>query len=269
MVVAYRYEHFKREVLRGELSFRTGPLPGEPFPDFDLETTDDGRVRKADYTGRRPVLITLGSVTCPMTRSAGPVLKRLYGQFGGDVQFVTLYVREAHPGERYPQPGSFREKIVNARVYRERDRIPWPIAVDGIEGALHRSLDNKANAVYIIDIDGNVAFRALWSNDYNTLYDALVRVQGMKRGAIGQSEKDVVPMMRGTGEMYDTLKFAGRRAGRDVLRELPPLYAVARVAALFRPLSPLARTVAAIAGIGAAAGVAALLLARRSPHTSA
>ncbi len=63
MSVAYRYEHFKREVLKGDLSFRAGPLPGEPFPDFDLETTDGGRVRKADYVGSKPVLITFGSVT--------------------------------------------------------------------------------------------------------------------------------------------------------------------------------------------------------------
>ena len=110
-----------------------------------------------------------------MTRNAGPALKRLYNEFGDDVRFVTLYVREAHPGDRYPQPRNFREKLVNARIYRERDRIPWPVAVDDLEGTLHRSLDNKANAAYIVDLDGNVAFRALWSNDYQTLREALMR----------------------------------------------------------------------------------------------
>ena len=34
-----------------------------------------------------------------MTASAGPVLKRLYQEFGDRVAFGTLYVREAHPGE--------------------------------------------------------------------------------------------------------------------------------------------------------------------------
>jgi hypothetical protein len=63
MSVAYRYDHFKREVLWGDLSFRSGPAPGQPFPDFDLETTDNGRVRKADLVGKKPVLMTLGSVT--------------------------------------------------------------------------------------------------------------------------------------------------------------------------------------------------------------
>lgn len=63
MALAYRYDHFKREVFWGELSFKSGPAPGQPFPDFDLETTEGGRVQKADFVGKRPVLITLGSVT--------------------------------------------------------------------------------------------------------------------------------------------------------------------------------------------------------------
>jgi peroxiredoxin len=61
--VAYRYDHFKREVLIGDLSFKAGPEPGKPFPDFDLETTDGQRVRKSDFVGQKPVLLTFGSVT--------------------------------------------------------------------------------------------------------------------------------------------------------------------------------------------------------------
>ncbi len=198
-----------------------------------------------------------------MTKSAGPVLKKLYDQFGNEIEFITLYVREAHPGERYPQPRTFREKLVNARVYRERDRIPWPVAVDDLDGILHRVLDDKANAVYIVDVDGNVAFRALWSNDYRTLYDALLNVLDTRRGVVGQSERDVIPMMRGVGELYETLTFAGESAKRDVLREMPPMYGMGRVAALFRPLPPLARTFFAMATIGAMVGMAVRLLRRR------
>jgi hypothetical protein len=198
-----------------------------------------------------------------MTRSAGPVLKKLYREFGGDIEFITLYVREAHPGDRYPQPGNFREKLINARVYKERDRIPWQIAVDSVDGMFHRSLDDKANAAYLIDIDGNVAFRSLWSNDYETLQNALSKVLQKKRGSIGQSEKEVIPMMRGVGELYDTLNFAGGYAKRDMLYQIPPMYGMARLAALFRPLPPLARTFFAMAGIAAMVGIGAVLIIRR------
>lgn len=199
-----------------------------------------------------------------MTKSAGPVLKRLYEEFGEKIEFVTLYIREAHPGDRYPQPKNYREKFVNARVYRERDKIPWTVAVDDIDGTLHRSLDHKANAAYVIGLDGTVAFRALWSNDYATLHDALFESVKMKRGRAGQSEREVVPLMRGMGEMYDTLNFAGGYAKKDLLREIPPMYGMGRIAAFFRPLPPLARVVLAMTAIGTAFGIAVNLLIRGS-----
>lgn len=52
-----------------------------------------------------------------MTASAGPALKRMHEEFGDRVGFVTLYVREAHPGERYPQPETFEQKLEHARAY--------------------------------------------------------------------------------------------------------------------------------------------------------
>ncbi len=46
------------------------------MPDF-LPTTDGGRLRKADFAGARPVLLTFGAVTCPMTADADPKLKQM------------------------------------------------------------------------------------------------------------------------------------------------------------------------------------------------
>ncbi len=103
----YRYPCFKREILFRDLSFRGGPSPGQPLPDFELATTEGEAIRKRDFVGRRPLLLTCASVTCPMAIEAGPALRRLHAAFGERVAFVTLYVREAHPGEHYPQPGAF------------------------------------------------------------------------------------------------------------------------------------------------------------------
>lgn len=59
----YHYEHFKRRLLMEDMSFRTGPRPGEPMPDFELLTTDGGHVRKEDFVGKKPLLVTMGSFT--------------------------------------------------------------------------------------------------------------------------------------------------------------------------------------------------------------
>src|SRR5918993_6049736 len=108
-----------------------------------------------------------------MTASAGPVLKKLYERFGDQVGFLTVYVREAHPGDHYRQPHTFEEKAYLAREYRNRDGIPWPVAVDDIDGTLHRALDAKPNAAYLVQVDGRIAQRVLWSNDERGLRRAV------------------------------------------------------------------------------------------------
>src|SRR5919106_3148243 len=109
-----------------------------------------------------------------MTASAGPVLKRLYEEFRDQIEFLTVYVREAHPGDRYRQPQASDDKLKLAREYRNRDDIPWPVAVDDIDGTLHRALDAKPNAAYLVDIDGRIAQRVLWSNDEQGLRRAIL-----------------------------------------------------------------------------------------------
>lgn len=212
------------------MAFRAGPRPGEPMPDFDLPNTDGGRVRKSDFVGRQPLLMSMGSVTCPMTADADPQLKRLHEEFGERIAFVTLYVREAHPGDRYPQPDSMEQKTDFARELKTRDALPWPVAVDDLDGALHQQLDPKPNAIYLMDAEGRVAFRALWSNDrYEALREPLAAM-AEGRSPMTQRQARMVPMMRGMTHMDEMLKSSGPTARRDVIRSVPPMYAMARLA---------------------------------------
>jgi hypothetical protein len=236
--MTYRYPHFDAHLMREGMRFRAGPHPGEEMPDFDLATVDGGRIAKSDFTGRVPLLLTMGSVTCPMTTAADRALKRLYAQFRDRVAFVTLYVREAHPGERYPQPDRLERKIAHARDLKERDALPWPVAVDTIEGTLHQLLDPKPNAAYLMDTHGRVAFRELWSDDREAvLREALAGVlSGLS--PVGERQGHVVPMFHGIAEMDRTLAMAGPTARRDFRRAAPPVYAVARMARLMHRRRP-------------------------------
>lgn len=197
-----------------------------------------------------------------MTASAGPVLKRLHGEFGDKVSFLTLYVREAHPGEHYPQPEQFERKLEHARGYRERDELPWPVAVDEIDGALHRRLDPKPSSAYFIDANGRVVSRVLWSNYEPPLREALEALVAGESPARPEREPRMMPMLSGVGKMDEILSASGQVARRDVLREAPPIYGLARLAGLFRPLPPLARTAAAMAVITGAAVLAGAALRR-------
>lgn len=73
------------------MAFWDGPRPGEPTPGFDLPTPNDGRVRKHDFVGRRPLLLTCTSIACPMAATMGPDLRWVRADFGDRIDFVTLY----------------------------------------------------------------------------------------------------------------------------------------------------------------------------------
>ncbi|MFQ5947747.1 MAG: TlpA family protein disulfide reductase, partial [Acidimicrobiia bacterium] len=206
----YRYEHFRTRQLFHDLMFRLSALrAGRPFPDFDLETTTGERVRKKDFIHERPLLLITASVTCPNTQAAMPTLNRLYAQFGGDVAFVMVNVREAHPGGNYPQPASFDEKIKHARALQSYYNIPWVVAADDIDGGLDRQLDGKPNAAWIIDTDGQIIFRSHWAKDERGLRRALEAVQ---RGLVPPRPKSsamVLPVARAMGHLNDVLGRAG------------------------------------------------------------
>lgn len=259
----YRYPHLTRQILIRDIAFRGGPRPGEPMPGFDLPSTDDTRIRKRDFVGRRPLLLTCTSITCPMAATMGSSLRRLHAEFGDRVDFVTLYVREAHPGERYPQPETHAQKLAHARAYHGLERFSWPIAVDNVDGDLHRALDPRPNAAYLMDRTGNVAFRALASNDERVLREGLQALVTGRPLPVGEREPLVIPMLKASGVMREVLDRAGPQATQDIRRELPGVYPLLCLAALFRPLPPLARGVAALVTVAVVVTVPATWLATR------
>jgi len=196
-----------------------------------------------------------------MAASAGPVLRRLYGDFGGRVRFVTVYVREAHPGERIPQPQSMEAKLRNARAYEDRDDIEWSVIVDDLEGTLHRALDQRPNSAYLVDADGLVLFRSGWSNDEGTLRDGLEAVVAGRTPRSPSREPRLGPALAGASEMTRILSLAGDEAREDMRRAALPAVAFARTADLFEPFPSRVRGVAAGALVGLSAALVAAAVA--------
>ena len=61
----YHYEHFRPKHLFADLwrsVLGEGLQPGSEAPDFELETTEGGRLRLSELRGR-PVLLHIGSYT--------------------------------------------------------------------------------------------------------------------------------------------------------------------------------------------------------------
>jgi peroxiredoxin len=161
----YNYEHFSRELFHdlGQTSF-SGPGPGERAPDFKAVTLDGDDVRLSDFAKKKNVLLIFGSATCPMTAASLGGINELYDRFrGDDIEFLFIYVREAHPGEIIPAHHSAREKTEAARLLRDEEDIRMPIVVDDLRGSIHRKYSQLPNPAFLIDRSGRVAFLSLWS----------------------------------------------------------------------------------------------------------
>lgn len=191
-----------------------------------------------------------------MTRSAGPALHDLHERFGDRIEFVSLYVREAHPGDRYPQPETMDRKVRHARDYARRDAINWTVAVDDVDGDLHQKLDPKPHAAYLVGTDGTVLWRTLWANDERAMEKALTAVAKGELPDRRQVESHLLPMLAGTGSMWEMWQVAGGYAKTDVLTQAPPMYLSGRLADGLRPLPSVAR-----GALGMALSIAPLVLA--------
>ncbi len=258
----YLYRYVTLQVLSDDMNFREGaPEPGDVMPAFDPPTTDGGRARTHDFVDRKPLLLITGSLTCPMTASSNPKLKRLHKRFDTEIAFVMLHVREAHSGERYDQPESFAMKLEHARALKRRDRLPWPVIVDDVDGTAHRMLDEKPNAVYLTDRSGRIVYRGLWAGDTEGLAQVLESVAQGQQPSECESRR-LVPMTEGVGVMHDMVRRSGPRAQADIWRAAPPMAALAWVADLYHPLPPKWRTLAAVVTIGAAGAATISLFPR-------
>lgn len=235
----YRFQRLSMSVLMADMSFARDDLgPGDTVPDFDLPTISRRRFRSRGLIHHRATLMVFGSSTCPMTDNSAPGLKDLHRRFGARVQFVMVNVREAHPGARLVQPESAEDKMAHARYLRDLHDLPFDVAVDDIDGALHRAFGAKPNAAYLIGPDGLILFRAHWANETQALARALKRVAAGRKLGRRKSSAMLGPMLRMMGDIAPVLNRAGAGAWSDMWRVAAPL---ALVAALLSPFNRRAR----------------------------
>jgi thiol-disulfide isomerase/thioredoxin len=172
----YRFDHLTLPMVLRDMRFlSTDSAPGEHVPAFDLPTIDGGRLRSSELGGR-PALLIFGSSTCPVTDNAAPGLHELHRRFGDRVRFVIVNVREAHPGKAFPQPKTMDVKMAHATKLRDIYGFTFDVAVDDIDGTLHRAMSPKPNSAYVLAPDGTILFRAQWANDTQALAAALEAV---------------------------------------------------------------------------------------------
>ena len=218
----YNYESFSGQDLlkhAARTGFGSGPKPGDEAPDFELRTLHGEKIRLSDYHGEKNVVLTFGSATCPFTAASIRGLNDLYEDSEG-VQFLFVYVREAHPGEKIPAHRSQTDKREAAEFFREEEDVEMPVLVDDLDGRVHRKYGKMPNPTYVIDKSGRVAFRALWTKA-SVIAEALEELlnaqesRGDEHVIVRDGETKAMPMTYAILNSHRALERGGVKAIRE------------------------------------------------------
>ena len=96
-----------------------------------------------------------------------------FSEYG--INSIFVYVREAHPGVKYPCHTSIEEKISNAQDMVKKWGIERRMLVDDLEGNVHQAYGTLPNMTYILGVGGTVIYRADWT-DERTIRMALEQI---------------------------------------------------------------------------------------------
>ena len=209
----YNYDKFAASEYA--LSSFSAPELGGKAPDFALQDIAGNTQNLLDFDGEF-LILEIGSITCPLFQSRRKTMASLVEKFP-DCQFSILYVREAHPGQHRPKHQTAADKRHNAVALHQEDGEGRTILLDDIEGAAHAAYGHFPNAVFIINRNGCVLFRADWNNAMATGRALLRLTQGHVATGMGLFLPPKPPVA------IKTLRNAGKGAVPDFLKSLPVL----------------------------------------------
>lgn len=95
-------------------------------------------------------------------------MERLYEAYKKDIEFVIVYIREAHPemlrkGNKtgiVGRPKDFDQRIILATECVTRYKFTMPMVIDGMAGEVNQDYQAAPVRVTITDLDGKVAYYA-------------------------------------------------------------------------------------------------------------
>ncbi len=96
---------------------------------------------------------------------------QIYEDYKERADFLTVYVREAHPTDEwqmksnlkddvcYAQPKTLEQRVIIANDFTKRFKFPLPFGIDDMSNAANDAYAAWPERIYIIDESGHIAYR--------------------------------------------------------------------------------------------------------------
>ena len=160
----------------------SAPQQAEPAPGFTLYDIDGNQVMLADLVGKKPLVVQLGSYSCPVFRYRRFDMQELQREFVDRVDFVVVYTQEAHPVDAInPYEDRIWNPVINKvagvnvaehKTAEERQRqasmafdameLDSRFLVDSMDNSVWRQYGAAPSAAYVIDVHGIIRLRQPW-----------------------------------------------------------------------------------------------------------
>ena len=138
---------------------------GDDAPDFSLRTYDGSQVITLSKLRGKPVVLVFGSCTCPPFVRSTSMINSLVDEYGKDVNFLMIYIREAHPigGREVPNnqfqvnaPTTHSQRCELAEDFNDRIQMQMPIVVDTIDDTVADVYAPWPNRMVVLDGNGKI-----------------------------------------------------------------------------------------------------------------
>jgi alkylhydroperoxidase family enzyme len=142
-------------------------------PDFKLETQDGKQtIELKNLIGKKPIVLVFGNYTCGPFRVTYGSVEELRKRYSDEIEFVSVYVREAHPtdgwrmsfndrsGVSLPQPRNKSERTKVASECSTALKMTMPLLVDDVDDKVGNLYSGMPSRLYLIDTDGKVAYKS-------------------------------------------------------------------------------------------------------------
>lgn len=164
------------------------------FPDAQVYSVKTGKmVSIRELVKDRPIVLEMGSMTCPAYDLNIPHMKDVAAKYKDQVDFYTLYVRENHPNDKFKVHTTLEQKIEYAKELVKQSNLQHSVLVDDVNGSFHQTLGNFGNAVFLVGKDMRTNHWSIFGN-------------------AKQLEKGIVALMKADG-IAGKAKFVG---GTDI-----------------------------------------------------
>lgn len=161
---------------------RIAPAPGAAAPRFALTDLEGAEVELDEFLGERPVVLQLGSHSCPVYRYRRFGMQKLIDEFDDRAHFLVVYTREAHPvgskspyaegewdplwnrltGVRVREPATLAERRELAAHSRRKLELSQIMLTDALDDAVWRAYGAASSPAFVLDPAGRVVLRQVW-----------------------------------------------------------------------------------------------------------